>query len=315
MRTRIGIVAISVLAAAALAACSSADPSSGSPSGTAPATNALPGADKPPVIIGTKNFPEQFILGELYAGALAAKGYTVTVKSNVGSTEVIDKALTSGQVDMYPEYTGSILSILAHQANQPKTAEETLVAAKAFEETRGLTVLNAAPYTNSDTLTVLTSYANEHNLRSIGDLAALGTGVTIGAAPAFEQRRAGMLGLKSEYGLNAARFKPLGIGLAQKALDAGEVQAADIFSTTPILQDKKYTVLTDPKAIFGFQNLAPVVSKDVLAKQGPAFAETLNKVSALLTLDAIRAMNDAVSTNHLEPKAVAQQFLKANGLA
>lgn len=315
-RSRLGIVALSAAAMLALASCSGGTDGADEPSPSESASStALPGEGKPPVTVGSKNFAEQFVLGELYAGALRAKGYTVDVKSNIGATEIIDAAITSSQIDLYPEYTGAILSSLAHDSERPESADAAYDAAKTFQEGRGLTLLEEAPFSNSDTLTVLTSYAEENDLKEIGDLAKLGSAVTVGAAPAFNERPIGMVGLKELYGLNEAQFKPLGIGLAQQALDAGEVQAADIFTTTPILADSKYTVLEDPKGVFGYQTLAPVVRQDVLDAEGEEFATTINEVSALLTFDAIRSLNKAVSVDQLDPADVAKQFLEANGLA
>jgi osmoprotectant transport system substrate-binding protein len=98
-------------------------------------------------------------------------------------------------------------------------------------------------------------------------------------------------------------------------LDKGTVTAGDVFSTDPQLQDPKYTVLTDTKHIFGFQNVAPIVSNEVVTAAGPGFSKVVNAVSAKLTLAAMRAMNKAVAIDKQSPAAVAGAFLKANGLA
>ena len=103
-------------------------------------------------MIGTKNFTEEFILGELYSQALEAKGYTVELKKNIGSTEIIDKALTSGQIDFYPEYTGTALSVVAAPRRSEESAEATYDAAKAVYEERGLTLLDATPFYDSDAI-------------------------------------------------------------------------------------------------------------------------------------------------------------------
>src|SRR5205807_9973671 len=105
----------------------------------------------------------------------------------------------------------------------------------------------------------------------------------------------------------------LAMGLNYKALDSGQVQVADVFTTDPQLTTGKYAILTDPKKVFGFQNAAPVVSKKVVAAEGPAFAQTINKVSALLTIPAIQKMNAAVALDQQSPDAGARQFLQANG--
>ncbi len=133
-----------------------------------------PGAGKPAVTIGDKNFAEENILGALYAQALQAKGYKVTLKDNVGSSEIIYKALTSGQIDMYPEYTGMLLSAIADQTKNPTSAAAAYEQAKAFVEKKGCTLLDYTPFYDSDALATLPSYASAHKLASIGDLKPLG---------------------------------------------------------------------------------------------------------------------------------------------
>jgi Substrate binding domain of ABC-type glycine betaine transport system/ABC transporter len=134
----------------------------------------------------------------------------------------------------------------------------------------------------------------------------------LGGAPEFATRFEGLLGLKQEYGIDPT-FVPLAIGLTYKALDTGQVQASDVF-TDPQLTTAKYAILSDPKKVFGFQNVAPIVKQSVLTAEGPAFAQTINKVSALLTIPAIQKMNAAVALDQQSPSAVAHQFLQANGL-
>src|SRR5204863_5626057 len=123
---------LAVALALALTACGSSNDNKTSSGGSA--SSDQPGKGKPPITMGDKNFTEQYILGELYAQALRAKGYTVSLKANIGSSEIVDKALTSGKLDMYPEYTGTILSELAHQSKRPSDADAAYSAAKKFEE-------------------------------------------------------------------------------------------------------------------------------------------------------------------------------------
>jgi osmoprotectant transport system substrate-binding protein len=269
---------------------------------------------KPAVTIGDKNFSEENILGALYSQALEAKGYKITLKDNVGSTEIAYKALTAGQIDMYPEYTGVLLSAIAGQTRNPASAAAAYSQAKAYVEGHGLTLLNPTPFFDTNAFATLPGYAKEHHLKSIADLKPLGRSVKLGGAPEFATRIEGLRGLKTEYGV-APTFVPIAIELSYKALEGGQVNVQNVFTTDGQLLSGKYTVLTDPKHLFGFQNVAPVVRSSVLAAEGPAFAETLNKVSALLTLPAIQQMNAAVSIDKKTPASVAQQFLSANGLA
>jgi osmoprotectant transport system substrate-binding protein len=269
---------------------------------------------KPAVTIGDKNFAEENILGALYAGALQAKGFNVTLKDNVGSSEIIHKALTSGQIDMYPEYTGVLLSAVAGQTKNPSSAEAAAQEAKAFLEKEGATLLNTTPFYDSNALATLPAYAAAHSLASIPDLKPLGKSVKLGGPPEFATRFEGLPGLAAEYGVKPT-FTPIAIELSYKALESGQVGVQNVFSTDGQLLSGKFKVLTDPKHVFGYQNVAPVIKKSVLAAEGPAFEQTLNKVSSLLTLKAIQQMNAAVSIDKQSATSVAQQFLKANGLS
>ena len=303
---------LAVALALALTACGSSNKKASSTSGGASAN--APGKGKPAITMGDKNFTEEYVLGELYAQALRAKGYTVNLKANIGSSEIIDKALTSGNLDIYPEYTGVILSELAHQTKRPSDANAAYAAAKKFEEGRGFTLLDKSPFFDSDALAVKPAYAKKHGLATVADFKKVSGKVRLGAPPEFRTRFSGLLGLEQDYRLTNFDFKPLSIGLQYKALDTGRVDTADVFTTDGQLQRGSYVVLKDPKFIFGFQNVTPVVSRKVLDREGPAFAQTLNAVTAKLTTEAMRRMNAAIDIDKQKPPAVAKAFLAANGL-
>ncbi|MGH3623661.1 MAG: glycine betaine ABC transporter substrate-binding protein [Sciscionella sp.] len=319
------IAALSVV----LAACggsgggtSSSGGSNGSGSGGAAAANGLPqgspGKGKPTITLGTKNFSEEYLLGDLYTRALQAKGFTVDQKQNIGGSEVIDKAFSSGQIDMYPEYTGEIVSSVAGDKSHPQSAQETYNKAKSFEEKqRGATLLPQTPFEDIDVVVVKPAFAKEHNLSSIGDLSNVGPkgkGVTFAAQPPSKTRYQGYLGLKQAYGLTNVKFVGVQVGVTYSALDSGSANTADVFSTDGQLTSGKYKALEDPKHIMGFQHVAPVIKKSMLQQQGPAFEQTLNWVNSLLTTEAIQKMNAAVQLNHVDPATVAKKFLDANGL-
>jgi osmoprotectant transport system substrate-binding protein len=312
---------IAVLAVLALglvlAACGSSSSSSSSSSSTTASngteSSGKPGAGKPAVTIGDKNFAEENILGALYAQALEAKGFKVTLKDNIGSSEITYKALTSGQIDMYPEYTGTLLSAIAEQTKNPSSAAAAYEQAKAFVEKHGLKLLAYTPFYDSDALATLPSYASKNNIASVADLKSLGKKVRLGAAPEFATRFEGLKGLEAEYGVKPT-FKPIAIELSYKALETGQVDVQDVFTTDGQLLGGKFKVLEDPKHVFGFQNVAPVVKQSVISAEGPAFAETLDKVTSLLTTKAIQQMNAGVSIDKQSAASVAKQFLQANGL-
>jgi osmoprotectant transport system substrate-binding protein len=309
----LSVVLVAALSIAIAACGSSKSASSSGASAAAPAASG-PGVGKPAVTIGDKNFSEENILGALYAQALQAKGYKITLKDNVGSTELAYKALTAGQIDMYPEYTGVLLSVVAGLTRNPANSTAAYNLAKAYVQSHGLTLLEPTPFFDTNAFATLPGYASAHSLKSIADLKPLGRSVRLGGAPEFATRFEGLPGLKQEYGV-VPTFVPIAIELSYKALEGGQVNVQNVFTTDGQLLSGKYTVLADPKHLFGFQNVAPVVRRSVLAAEGPAFGETLNKVSALLTLKAIQQMNAAVSIDKKTPSSVAQQFLSANGLA
>ena len=307
MRSRWLGAGTAVVMSFALAACGSSDSSKQTTDAS------KPGKGKPAVTMGAKNFTEQFILGELYAQALRDKGYDVNLKSNIGSSEIIDKALTSGDIQLYPEYTGVIATELAGTKEQPRSEQDTYDIAQKFEDKRGYTLLDRTPFYDADGLAVKPQYAQLHGLRTIADLKKVGR-FSYGAPPENRTRFQGLKGMKQVYGLKQIDFKPLSIGLQYTALDADKIQVAAIFTTDAKLAGGKYSVLEDTQGIFGFQNVAPVVKKQVLDAEGPEFQRTLNAVSAKLTNDAMQSMNAAVDIDKKKPADVAKQFLVANGL-
>jgi osmoprotectant transport system substrate-binding protein len=324
--TGIGVAA--VVLALGLAACGSSGGGTGGggstkagansdPAGaasTSASTNSLPGKGKPAITMGDKNFSEEYLLGALYSQALKAKGFTVTLKGNIGSSEITDKALTSGQIDIYPEYTGVIYTELAKLGDRPKSAAVTYAGAKAFENKRGFEILQPTPFQDADGLAVLKAFATSKGLTTVDDMSKLGS-FTYGGPPENATRYQGVVGLKQAYGLTKIQFKPLTIGSQYQALNQKKIESIAIFTTDGQLASGKYTVLKDTKGIFGFQQVVPVVSKKVLAAEGPAFAQVLNAVSAKLTTDAIVAMNKAVQIDQKDPGDVAKAFLSANGLS
>ena len=168
----------------------------------APGTaRSLPGTGKPAFVLGDKNFPEEYILGDLYQQALEAQGYKVTLKPNLGSTEIAFKALKSGQIQGYPEYDGTLLATVAgitkNAANSKAAATET----RNWAAKHGYTFTNVTPFSDSDAIAVLTSYAKKHGLKTLGDLKKLGAAVKLGGAAEFQTRYPdGLLGLNKIYG-------------------------------------------------------------------------------------------------------------------
>jgi osmoprotectant transport system substrate-binding protein len=264
------------------------------------------------ITIGTKNFTEAFVLGQLYKQALEAKGYKVAYKENIAGSELLDTALRSGKVNFAPEYTGIIALNLA-KAKAPKTQAANYAIAKAYEEKHGATLLKQTPFFDADSFAVLKKTAAKYGLKKISDLKKV-PNLSYAGYPECDKRITCLLGLKQIYGLKV-KFVQLGTIPVTKLIDDGKVTGGDIFTTEPAFATGKYVALIDDKHIFGFQNVAPIVSKKLVAEYGAKFTSTVNAVTAKLTNAAMIAMNKAVQVDKKSAAAVARAFLKANGLA
>ena len=321
--------AVLVLAAAALVAgCSSSGVNNFSTKSFAPSTvvvsfpSGQPGHGKPAVTLGSKNFTEALILGQLYAQALQAEGFTVRLKENIGPTEVIDPGLLNHSIDMYPEYIGEIITTLTNIAlgapgdagtnvapAPPDSWQQAYEQAARFEDRRGFTLLQPTPFQNHDALAVTKAFAAKYHLSTLEQLKGLGP-LKYGAYQPEQTRYEGLVGLQQAYGLGNLQFVPMTPGNpVYAAVNSGQIQVAGVFTTDPQLRSGKYVILSDPKNIFGYQNVAPVVNKGVLKAEGPAFAQTLNAVSSHLTLAVMQQLNAEVVLDNLSPAAAAHQFL------
>ncbi len=313
-RRALVVLAASVLAAAVSACGDAKSDASASPNQASTASRQLPGSGKPAVTIGDKNFTEQFLLGELYDQALTAQGYTIMLNRDIGPTEVTIQALYSGRLAMYPEYLDVWDSAVAGIKRSFHRRRGAYLSGRQYARAHGLELLDMTPFSDTDALAVTTAYSVQQAVKTIGDLSKVSTELTLGAPPQFQQSPTGLPALERTYGLTPGAFKPLAIGEQYAALDDGSVQAADVNTTDGELVGDDYTLLRDPRRVFGFGQVVPVVSARVLHLEGPAFAATINRVSALLTTAAIRRLNAAVDVYHQDPALVAKRFLLAHGL-
>lgn len=310
---RCGGAAILALVVAACGAGSSGDAPT-TTSSLAARTSTLPGTGKPAVTIGDKNFTEQFLLGSLYLQALEAQGFNVVLNRNIGPTEVTLQALSTGKLGIYPEYLDTWDSTIADEQQSFPSARAAYRAGQQYALAHGFELLHPTPFSDTDAIAVSFNYAVQNDLSRIGDLDKVAPELTLGAPPQFQQDPGGLPLLESSYGFAPAQFKALEIGDQYEALDQGTVQAADVNTTDGQLLSGDYTLLKDPKRVFGWGNVVPVASAKVLEAEGPAFAATINRVSALLTLNVMRQLNAAVDIQNQDPAAVARQFLIAHGL-
>jgi osmoprotectant transport system substrate-binding protein len=268
----------------------------------------------PPIRIGAKNFTEQAILGELYRQALEAKGFDVVLSLDIGSSEIVHRALRRGALDMYPEYIGVLLSEVAHDTERPPTDDAAYDVAQTFERSNGFTLLAQTPFADSNALAVKPPYAKRHGLRTIADLRKLKGPVKIAALPEFATRFEGIDGLNKLYGLRDLESVDAEGGERYSKLASGEVNVASVFTSESQLAGHDYVVLQDPRRVFASGHVAPVINDKVLKAQGPGLEKAIDAVSRTLTTPAMRKMNGMVDLKKRSAAAVAAEFLRAKGL-
>jgi osmoprotectant transport system substrate-binding protein len=309
LRRPIAIIGLAATSLVGLAACSSSS-SSGSPSASTSSGSSGSGSGTsvatPPVVVGSANFPENEVLADIYADALKKAGVNVTVKADIGSREIYFKEMENGTLNVFPEYNGALLDYLQPSAKASSTADVDKALAAALPSS--LEALNPAEAQDSDSVTVTAAFARAHNLKSIGDLKPIENQITFGAAPEFQNRQEGLLGLKSLYGLTFKAFDPLDEAGPETiaALNQGTVQAADIYTTDPSVAKYHFVALADPLHLFAAQNVTPIVNKSVAT---PTVTNTLNAVSAVLTTSDLIQLVNAVENDHADAGAVAQQYV------
>jgi osmoprotectant transport system substrate-binding protein len=277
-------------------------------------TSSLPGAGRPAITIGDKNYTEQFVLGQLYSQALQADGFTVNLSDNIGPTDVTAQALNSGTLAMYPEYLNVFDTAVAGYQHSFRSQFDAYAAAQRYAVAHGLDLLPPTPFSDTDAIGVTVAYASANRLHSIRDLRKVATSLTLGGPPQFQQGSPGLPAIEQAYGVMPAAFKALPVGDQYAELNDSSVQAADVNTTDGQLASGDYTLLRDPHRIFGWGNVVPVISSKALAAEGPAFATTIDRVDAALTTAAMRQLNADVDVAQQSPDAVAKQFLETHGL-
>jgi osmoprotectant transport system substrate-binding protein len=265
-----------------------------------------------PVRVGSKNFTEQFILGELYAQALEANGIKAEKRLNLGGTLIAHKALEEKQIDLYPEYTGTILLAVLKQESMTD-AKAVYDKVKSEYAAKGLVVLNQAPVNNTYVLVVRPETAEKYKLETDSDLAKVSKELKLGAGPEFRDRKDGLPGLHDKYGMEFKEDLQLAIGLRYQALKNDQIQVVNGYSTDGMISAMKLKRLKDDKNLWPPYYIVPVVRKDAL-DASPKIADVLNRVSALLDDASMAELNYKVDGEKMEPKDVARDFLKAKGV-
>jgi osmoprotectant transport system substrate-binding protein len=265
--------------------------------------------------VGSKNFTEQFIVAEIYAQALESAGIKAQTRTNLGATLIAQAALLNGDIDLYPEYTGTAMAHVV-KGDLSGTAEQTYDTVKGYyERNLHLTLLAPTRINNGYAIVVLPGTAAKYRLRTLTDLGPASKNLSFGAEGSFADRSDGLPGMARVYGIHFKDFRNLAkLGIRYSALTSGNIDVSFGFTTDWQIAQDKLVVLDDDKHLFPPYFLVPVIRQDTLAKN-PRIEEVLNAVSALLTNDNMRSMNAAVERDKEEPKDVAAQFLKEHGIS
>jgi glycine betaine/choline ABC-type transport system substrate-binding protein len=318
------LAALTVLAlAVVVAACGSSDNKSSSNGGGA-STSASTGGDKvikknaanasKTVTVGSKNFPEQFVLGEIYSQALQAAGYKVKKELNLGSEVIAFKALKQGNIDGYPEYTGTALTSFykVPVTKVPKDAQAAYDELKTKLEGDKITGLAQTPFENTYQLGMTKKTAQKlGNPAKISDLTGKSQDLVINGYPECEQRPDCLIGVQKTYGLKFKKF--VASGDPYPVLDKGAADVAFVFTTDAALTTNKYATLTDDKHLFPPYHITFLIKSDTLAKLGPDAQKVIEQVQAPLTNEVMRELNSRVVLDKKTPKQVASEYLKEAG--
>jgi osmoprotectant transport system substrate-binding protein len=315
-RSRLTRLAV-VLAATSLvaAACGGDDGDGGTPAETTQGIVTIPEVTGS-ITVGSANFPENQLLAEIYGQALEAKGFTVQRRLNIGSREVYFAALVNGEIDLLPEYTNSLLSYTLRQTDPDARPTATNIDEQVAELMASLpdelTVLAASTAEDKDVIVCRSEIAEQYELATLGDLAAVAGEITLGAPPEFETRAPfGLVGFQEIYGAEFKEFVPLNIGGVADSLKGGAIDCGNLFSTMSVITTEGFVALDDEQTIVPNEAVIPVIRRDAVSE---ALVATLNAVSAALNTDNLKEMMVRVEVDAADPAVVAADFLAAQGL-
>lgn len=301
---RVAVTAALALIALILAACGSSNPLGG---------GEISG-DLKTIKVGSADFTESKIIAEIYAQALEANGFSITRQFGIGSRETYIPAVQDHSIDLIPEYTGNLLQYF--DAKSTATTPDTVLLALFKALPGDLSILYPSPAEDKDTLAVTEETAQRWNLKSIADLATRSPEVKVGGPSEFQTRQTGLVGLKEKYGLDIAPANFIAISdgggpATVQALSGGTVTAANIFSTSPAIEQSKLVVLDDPENVFLAANVVPLVASQKMSNE---LKTVLDAVSAKLTTEALIALNTSVEGNQgIDPDEAAEKWIADNG--
>jgi osmoprotectant transport system substrate-binding protein len=293
----------------------SSESSEGGGSGAAIESNAANG--KVSLTIGSKNFPEQEILGEIYAQALSAAGYKVKSALNLGSETVALKAVKTGQISGYPEYTATALeSFFGLEPEEvPAKATEAWEKANGEFEKEGLEAFEPTPFASANAVGTTTATAKKYGLKTVSDLEGVSEKLSLYGSPECPQRIDCKAGLEKLYGLKFKSFTPVDIGLRYTVLEKGQADLSILFTTDPQLsaEKDKFVILEDDKEVFPAGNIIFVTTKKIAEEAGPDYEKTILQVQEGLTLKVMQELDARVELEKETPKAAAKAYLENAG--
>jgi glycine betaine/choline ABC-type transport system substrate-binding protein/ABC-type proline/glycine betaine transport system permease subunit len=330
MRSRSVLALLALALAFGLAACGSDDNNdkSSGDTGASAATATTPAADskviqanaenasKPTITIGSKNFTEQFILGEIYAQSLKAAGYKVKKQLNLGSEQIALKALKAGRVDAYPEYTGTILTSFCKVKDTavPHDPAKAYEDAKACLAKDGITAEAASPFTDSNGFAVTQAEAQKlGNITKLSELKGKASTLTVSGPPECQQRTDCLLGLQSVYGLKFKKFLSIDLAKRHEVIKNGQTDVGEVFTTDGQIKADNLVLLKDDKQLFPPYNASLLARTTVADASGADFQKTIDAVTSGLTLEVMQELNSRVDLDKETPAKVASEYLSEAG--
>jgi osmoprotectant transport system substrate-binding protein len=300
-----------------VAACGSDDDDDGTTSEGGGAIVSNPENGKVTLTVGSKNFTEQIVLGEVYAQALEAAGYKVKKDLNLGSETVALKNVKAGQISGYPEYVSTALTSFfeVEPEEVPADATEAYEEAKADFEKEDLTAFPPTPFASANAVGTLKKTAEERDLKTVSDLEGQSEEMTLYGSPECRQRIDCLAGLEDLYGLKFKKFTPVDIGLRYTVLDKGQADLSILFTTDPQLSAEadKYVILEDDKEVFPAGNVIWVTTPEVVKEAGPDYEKTILQVQEGLTLKVMQELGARVELEKEPAAKVAAEYLESAG--
>jgi osmoprotectant transport system substrate-binding protein len=286
-------------------------------SGSSPVPPPAASSGSAVITVGSFDFPESELLAYLYADALSARGYPVRVLPDLGSRELVEPALMTGLVQLVPEYTGSALEFVSlgrvHATASVATTARNL---ERWMRARGIIIARPALAQDSNAIVVTAATAARYRLRTVSDLTAAAPALVFGGPPECPQRPYCLQGLRRVYGLRFRAFVGLDTGgtLTRQALEGGEISAALLFTTDPAIRGRHLVVLADNRGLQPAENVVPVLRRATAERYGTGLVAALNAVSARLSTTTLMALDAQVELEGLGPNAVAERWLRDQGL-